>query len=209
MKRFLILTTVCCPLTAPAALTFSESWVVSSLIPDNDPVGYSDTRTITTDIAVISDVSVDLVFTGGWNGDLYAYLVHDSGFSVLLNRVGLSLGMPDGSSGAGMTLALNDAAAEDVHLAAPLVGTFSGTFQPDGRLTDPSLVLDTDPRTAMLSSFVNLDGNGDWTLFVADVSPGSTSTLQSWSLNLTGVIPEPGVALLLAGGLPLLLRRRR
>lgn len=209
MKRLLILTTACCPLTAPAALTFSQTWVVSSLIPDNDPVGITDTRTITTDIALITDVSVDLVFTGGWNGDLYAYLVHDSGFSVLLNRIGRSAAVPDGSSAAGMTLTLSDAAAADVHTAAPLVGNFSGIFQPDGRQTDPSQALDTDPRTAPLLSFVNLDGNGDWTLFVADVSPGATSTLQSWSLNLTGAIPEPGVALLLVGGLPALLRRRR
>ena len=29
-----------------------------------------------------------LNLSGGWNGDLYAYLVHNSGFAVLLNRVG-------------------------------------------------------------------------------------------------------------------------
>jgi hypothetical protein len=41
----------------------------------------------------------------------------------------------------------------------------SGTYQPDGRTTDPLTVLDTDPRMAMLSSFTGLDANVTWTLF--------------------------------------------
>jgi hypothetical protein len=40
----------------------------------------------------ITDVNVGLQLSGGWNGDLYAYLVHSSGFAVLLNRVGRGTG---------------------------------------------------------------------------------------------------------------------
>ena len=73
----------------------------------------------------------------------------------------------------------------------------TGSFQPDGRTTDPLAVLATDARPAMLSSFTGLDANGSWTLFLADQASGEVSTLQSWSLSITGV-PEPSAALLSA-----------
>src|SRR6186997_538920 len=75
--------------------------------------------------------------------------------------------------------------------------------------TGPVSVLDTDARTLLLSSFNGLDPHGGWTLFVADISSGEEHTLNSWSLQLTGV-PEPascgGLAM---GGLLVCLRRRR
>src|SRR5215210_9531372 len=36
----------------------------------------------------ITSISFTFTTTGGWNGDLYAYLSHGDGFGVLLNRVG-------------------------------------------------------------------------------------------------------------------------
>jgi len=208
MKRLICLTAAFAPLGASAALTFGDTWVVNTAIPDNDPVGYTDTRNISAEFNVITSVTVGLVFNGGWNGDLYAYLVHDTGFSVLLNRVGRSDPAPDGSASSGMVIMLADTAATDVHQSAPTTGLFTGTYQPDGRQTDPFSVLDSDPRSASLASFNNLDPNGNWTLFVADLSAGDQSILQSWSINIVG-IPEPGTALLCLLGLtPLLLRRR-
>lgn len=52
----------------------------------------------------------------------------------------------------------------------------TGTWQPDGRTNSPGSVLDSQPPDAFLSSFNGLDPNGDWTLFVADVSGGDTHT---------------------------------
>ena len=60
----------------------------------------------------------------------------------------------------------------------------------------------------MLSNFTGLNPNGTWTLFVADQSAGAQSTLQSWSMTITGV-PEPSCALLLLTTSLLLARRRR
>jgi len=196
--------------TLPAATTWSQTWNVSTAIPDNDDVGFADTRTINVpDITEIENVTVGLHFTGGWNGDLYAYLVHGSGFAVLLNRPGRSLSYPDGSATVGMEVTFDDSAFADLHTAIPMSGgSVIGTYQPDGRITDPLDVLDTDPRPAMLSSFIGLDANNTWTLFVADQAAGETSTLQSWTLTITGV-PEPSVALLGGLGMLLLLRRRR
>jgi hypothetical protein len=164
---------------------------------------------VVPDLTEIQSVTVALNFNGGWNGDLYAYLVHGTGFAVLLNRPGRDTGTPDGASSVGMTIVLDDAAASDIHTGIPMSGgVVTGTWQPDGRTTDPLLVVAADSRTALLSSFSGLDANGNWTLFVADQSAGHVATLESWSLTVTG-IPEPSV-LLLAGIAPLgLLRRRR
>jgi hypothetical protein len=50
------------------------------------------------------------------------------------------------------------------------------------------------------SQFASSDPNGSWTLFIADLSGGSVSTLNSFSLDLTAV-PEPvSVALGIFGG---------
>jgi subtilisin-like proprotein convertase family protein len=193
-----------------AATTWSQTWNVSTAIPDNDDVGFSDTRTINIpDITEIESVSVSLNFTGGWNGDLYAYLVHGDGFAVLLNRPGRSLTHTDGSATVGMDITFDDSAVSDIHTAIPMSGgSVSGTYQPDGRETDPYNTLNTDARTAMLADFIGLDPSGEWKLFVADQSPGEESTLQSWSLTITAV-PEPSAALLGMLGALLLLWRRR
>jgi subtilisin-like proprotein convertase family protein len=186
------------------------TWNVSTAIPDNDEVGFVDTRTVSVPgMTEITGVTVNLQITGGWNGDLYAYLVHGSGFSVLLNRPGRSLANPDGSGASGMSITIADSATLDIHTAIPMSGgSVSGTFQPDGRETDPYNTLNTDARTATLADFIGLDPNGTWKLFVADQSAGEESTLQSWSLTITAV-PEPSAVLVAALGLLPLLRRKR
>jgi subtilisin-like proprotein convertase family protein len=200
-----------CAVPAAASTTWiGPTWNVSTAIPDNDDVGLSDNRSITVPaISTIENVTVNLHLTGGWNGDLYAYLVHGSGFSVLLNRPGRSASHPDGSATVGMNVTFDDAALSDVHTTIPMSGGLvSGTYQPDGRTTDPLLVLETDSRPAMLSTFDGLAASGMWTLFIADQSAGETSTLQSWSLTIQGV-PEPSAALLAIMSVLPLLRRRR
>ena len=137
-------------------------------------------------------------------------LQHSSGFSVLLNRPGRSTGNPFGYADSGFTVTLDDAAANgDIHdyqnVTVPGAGSpLTGTWQPDARNVDPADAMDTTSRTAYLSSFDGLDANGDWTLFLADIEYGAASTLDSWSLEVTGleVIPEPtNVALAIFGSL--------
>jgi len=89
-------------------------------------------------------------------------------------------------------------------------GCITATWPPDARNVDPDFVLDTDPRTAFLSSFNGLAADGNWTLFMADMSAGDESTLTGWGLTITGSVPEPSRVLLLMLGLASsLLRRRR
>ncbi|MEP2776552.1 MAG: proprotein convertase P-domain-containing protein [Luteolibacter sp.] len=210
MKPFFILC-VLFPVAANAAsTTFTQTWNISTAIPDNDDVGFTDMRTVSApEITEIESMTVNLTLSGGWNGDLFAYLVHDSGFSVLLNRVGKDSANPDGAGSSGLNITFSEGASSDVHTTIPLTGIMvSGNYQPDGRTTDPLFVDSGDARTAMLGSFTGLDANGIWTLFIADQAAGDTSTLESWSLSITGV-PEPTTALLGGLGMLLLFRRKK
>ena len=209
--RSLILLPMFFASAASAATINTPTFNVNTIIPDNDASGLADHRSVSAPgLTEIQSVTVMLTITGGWNGDLYAHLVHETGFSVLLNRPGRTSSNPDGAASSGMSVSLLGSSATDVHLGLPLTGTdVAGTFQPDARTEDPLLVTDTSPRSAFLSSFTGLDPNGTWTLFVADQSPGAVSTLESWSLSITAV-PEPSVAVF--GGVALaamLIRRRR
>jgi subtilisin-like proprotein convertase family protein len=194
----------------PSALSagiVTNSWSGSQVIPDNNASGVAFTFALPAGSwLVITNVTVDLTIAGGWNGDLYAYLSHGSGFAVLLNRIGSTSVNPGGSGVSGMNVELSDSYVKDIHTA--LNNPLTGNFAPDGRNVNPFTALNTDPRTAMLSSFDGLNPNGTWTLFFADVSPLATSTIQNWSVNIGMTVPEPnGFALMGLTGAAVLARR--
>jgi subtilisin-like proprotein convertase family protein len=174
-----------------STMTANSGFANGGVIPDGSLTGWSDTRSV-SGIGNISDVSVTLNLSGGWNGDLYAYLVHGCGFSVLLNRVGVTANGSPGYGTAGMNVTLSDAAVlGNIHsVLAPVSG---GIYQPDGRNVNPltpGSVLGSTPSTTPLSSFNGLNPSGNWTLFIADVSGGDVSTVTSWGLDIASV-PEP------------------
>lgn len=139
----------------------------------------------------ISSITVTLIISGGYNGDVYASLSHVSGYAVLLNRVGGSVGNPYGSGSSGFAVTLNMGLLNDIHNASgtfgqPIIGS---DFSADGRVsyTDPSR--DTSHT---LDVFNQANPYGTWTLYFADLSPGSVSTLHGWSLDITAApVPEP------------------
>ena len=67
----------------------------------------------TTDL--VTFVTLTLVTSSGWNGDLYAYLEHKGAITVLLNRAGLTAGNSAGAVSNGMNVTFSDAATVDVH----------------------------------------------------------------------------------------------
>ena len=179
-------------LTSHAVITYSTNWsntlnpgtpfANGGVVPDNNFSGWSDSRVLDSAPAgtvTPGSVTVALNLTGGWNGDLFAYLVNSSGgFSLLLNRVGLhesGVGTYGyGDAGMNVTLA---ATGTTIHQYGG-TNTFSapptGTWAADG---------------GNLGSF--LSQGGTWSLFIADLNGGDITTVQSWGLQMDIVaVPE-------------------
>lgn len=185
-------------------------------IPDGSPIGLTSSTTLSGISGTISSVTVNLDITGGFNGDLYAYLAGPTGeFVVLLNRVGLTTGSPAGYGDSGFNITLSDG-APDIHYYQSegptyLGGQLTGTWAPDGRNIDPQSSPSTFAATAPstdLSSFDDQTANGLWTLYVADLSSGGQSTAVSWGLSVV-TVPEPQTWALAASGVGLLLALKR
>ncbi|MCX6872188.1 MAG: PEP-CTERM sorting domain-containing protein, partial [Verrucomicrobia bacterium] len=196
MKFPLLPLSACALMLAPGGATAATTLVFSKLVntevPDNDASGLASVLAVAGGGQTITGMEVILDTRNGWNGDLYAYLEHNGVISVLLNRPGRTAADPAGAASSGMQLRFADSAPTDIHTA--ISGTFgvlaSGTYQPDARAADPDLVTDTSPRSLYLSGFTGQVADGNWTLFVADLSGGDVATLGTWSLSLN-VVPEP------------------
>lgn len=195
--------------------TLIQNWFLNQTIPDNNLSGVVSPVTVSfPGMNAITDLQVQLNVSGDFTGDLYAWLQHDTGFAVLLNRPGRTATSTFGYNDPGLFITLDDNGS-DVHLYrtqfpsnpnAPI--PLTGVWAPDGRNVSPLIVTDTDPRTATLSAFNGLDPNGAWSLFVADTSGGGVHNLVSWSLIITAV-PEPGTWAMLVLGLALFAWSRR
>jgi subtilisin-like proprotein convertase family protein len=197
------------PSVGVAAIVEVHSFSPGLGIPDGNPAGLADARLVASAITGIEEIRLTLDISGSFNGDLYATLQHESGFAVLLNRVGRTATNSFGFGDDGLRITLYDEGSfEDIHGQTSGGGLVLGTFGSDGRASDPGVVLETDPRTALLDSFAGLDANGTWTLFVADLAGGDAHTLNEWSMEISG-IPEPGSLILLVLSGAFLLRRSR
>jgi subtilisin-like proprotein convertase family protein len=181
-------------LTAQAALyTFSGN--PSQNIPDANPSGIAYTFEVPGAGRQVSSVSVTLNISGGWNGDLYAYLAHDSSVLLLLDRVGVAAGNPYGYGDAGFGATLRDSASVNIHNYGGNGGDpITGTFRADGQTTSPMAAPSSFSAggggATFTSTFGGTDPYGLWRLFLADVSGGSTATLDYWSVEILAV-PEP------------------
>ena len=140
---------------------------LGQVIPDNTPAGVGYSINFGASGLTISDISVTINVSGGYNGDLYAYVTHGDQIAYLLSA----------------NPAVSSSGFNNVTF---VVGT--GTPIPtggSGQLTDTSYT-----GVNNLNVFNDTDPNGDWTLFFADVNPGDTSTLNRFSIGITAV-PEP------------------
>lgn len=180
-------------------ITFNSGFANGTAIPDGNLSGWSDTRTLSGYSGLITDLNVSLYLSGGYNGQLYGYLTHDTGFAVLLNRVGRSSGNPPGYGDAGFNMTFDDAAADNVHYYQNVSYTLSGGqllgfWQPDGRNilpTSSAATFNSTLPSTYLSSFNSLDPNGNWTLFLADTVSGQPAAIQSWELDFQlAAVPE-------------------
>jgi subtilisin-like proprotein convertase family protein len=197
-----------------STFTFSSSVAV----PDGNPSGVSLQQNVAGMGSAIGGVTVSLDLSGGYNGDLYAYLRGpQGGFAVLLNRDGVTGGNTFGYADTGLNITLDDSAGYgNIHFYQGFgydlngSGQLTGTWASDGRAIDPQsnpLLFDITQPTLTLGSFNGKNANGTWTLFVADLSAGEQSTLVSWQLQIQ-TVPEPSTWALLGTGIFLAARRR-
>ena len=182
-----------------------------SAISDGNPVGLMQSFSVASISGSITNVQITLDITGGFNGDLYAYLVNPQGqLAVLLNRPGVTGSNPFGYGDAGMNITLDGLAANNIHdYAMGGSGTFSlsgTTWAADGRNVNPQAagsILYGASTAANLSIFQNTDPNGVWTFFIADLGTGGgVANLNSVILNIM-TVPEPQSWAMLGGGLAL------
>jgi len=201
MKTATLISGALLSLSAQAGIdTFKGPFPNAGVVPDGNLSGWSDTETVSGSAGNIARLSVTLDLSGGYNGDLYAYLSYDGSQVVLLNRVGVGTGTDltysFGYAGAGFNnLVLQDGASNpDIHNYGGGLGT--GIYSPDGRDVSP-LASPTDllgaSRATLDGTFHGMNPNGQWTLVVADLSAGGgTSQLSSWGLDITTFnVPEP------------------
>ena len=176
---------------------------LNQYVPDSPQGGLAYSFVFEDTGLQIGSITLTLSISGGYNGDLYASLSHGANYAVLLNRVGGGLGSPYGSGTSGFDITLNMGLLNDIHNASGMPGQpiTGNNFSADGRVyyTDASR-----DATHTLDAFNRVDPYGTWTLFFADLSPGSVSRLNGWTLDIT-TVPEPvDVALSCFAGLFLL-----
>ncbi len=180
---------------AQATYTFTGSGAnitIPTLMQVSGPLSYATASGVS---GTVTDITVELNITGGFNGDLYAYLVapNQSTTAVLL-------GTPGGNFtqvGSGYNnISLTDAAGvgNNIQDASQTWGTaLAGTYYAEVSLL------------SAFGSYLTANGaNGNWRLFIANQSSGDngSSVLGSWSLSMTtSAVPEPDqvVAITLLG----------
>jgi subtilisin-like proprotein convertase family protein len=222
MKTKLLISAVTLAAGLAQATIVVDNWssgTLNTAIPDGNPVGITSSTTFSgLDASAINEVDVTLTISGGYNGDLYGYLVLQSAdssttTSILLNRVGRTDASGFGYSASGLSgVVLSGDTGQsysNIHgVSSPSAG---GTYLADGRTTDPNGDFTGSSSTAGLEILNGHNANGTWTLFLADLASGDQGTLTSWNLTVS-VVPEPvtvalGVFGLALGGL--MVRRHR
>ena len=119
-------------------------------------------------------MTVNLLFAGGYNGDLYVSLYAPDGtFAVLLNQPGVAVN-GFGAAGAGMNITLADGGTNLIQNETSAT-SLTGTYQ----------------AADLLAVFQGVPANGKWVLYCANLGIGDgPTTLVSWGVNVT-VVPEP------------------
>ena len=201
--------------------SFTNSYSISPYIdiPQGNLVGVSEQFVVSGMSGVLGGLTLSLNIAGGFNGNLYSYLVGPQGqMAILLNSVGVTSGNPFGASDAGFNIVLDMLATNNVHDYASSAyslnpdGQVTGTWAADGRNIDPlsdPAAFDSAATTSGLNIFQGMEANGTWTLFLAEAGSGGVQpVLQSAILTVT-TIPEPAIMALFGLGISCLLLARR
>ena len=135
MKQALLRVALILGLAIPALATSYTYSGSAYVIPDGNPIGAFSTITVASAGTSLTNITVSLEISGGFNGDLYGYLSYNSSLVTLLNRVGVESGNSFGSPGSGFAVILGSSGTDVHSQSAP--GLLSGSFLADGRGIDP------------------------------------------------------------------------
>jgi hypothetical protein len=188
----LVLLAVMTTALVQAQTTESFTFTTNRVVPDGSASGLSDVRSVNSAIGNITSLKVRLKVTGEFNGDLYGYLRHSSGFTVLINRPGKTATNAFGYGDSGFNITFQDGAVNgNLHtyqnvITPPDGSPLTGIWQPDGRNVDPDVVTEASLPTTSLTNFNGLNAAGDWTLYLADTQSGGTNMVTEWGLDITG-----------------------
>ena len=175
------------PPSAPSALCFSRSGL-GLAIPDNSPVGVTDTIKVPNNSGDIDDITVvidNIAHT--WVGDLIARLHHEGETDTLFSRIGTG---GNGNSTDNLTgIRFTDSAS--VAINSLLVNTTPvapGNYLPGGRTGVDSL-----KKPFVRPGGAPSEMNGNWVLWVNDNAGLDLGTLNAWSIcfysdNITQII---------------------
>jgi len=140
-------------------------------IPDNDPVGVTNTITVPDSFNVL-DVNVGTLIPHSWVGDLIVTVTHGATVVTIVDR----MGVPASSSGCD---------SDDLSLVLDDEGTGGAVEDICGPLTTPQSPPNYVPNEP-LSAFDGMNAAGDWTITVTDNAAGELGFLIFWSLEFTG-----------------------
>lgn len=172
-----------------APITLTRTVPGGLAIPDNDPLGVTDTFTITNDLQ-IADVNfrvdnLDHTFTG----DLTVMLKAPNGYGLdLIWLREILFGGGDGDDF--INTVIDDESVNDLNQSFSTDAPFTGDWLP--AFTSPVWLLFGDPAIFPdpVGQLGRLDGQstqGDWKIHIADLAGIDTGTLNSWSLIVTPV----------------------
>ncbi len=192
-KTLLVTLVVLTAAVTQASYTFYGSGANLTIPTLQQVAGPISTATASGVSGTVTDIALQLDITGGFNGDLYAYLVApDQSTTAVL------LGTPGGNFsqiGSGYQITLTDGGID---------GAIQNAAQSWGTAVTGTYYAEVSLLTAFGSYLATYGANGDWRLFIANQSSGDNgvSVLGSWSLSMTTTaVPEPDqvVAMALLG----------
>jgi subtilisin-like proprotein convertase family protein len=143
-------------------------------IPDNNPLGVSDTLNMGASFS-IQDVNISLDVTHTWVGDLIVTVEHLGTTVTIMDRPGV----PASTFGCGednLDIVLDDEGSG---------GAIEAQCSPG--LSSPPGYAPNNP----LSAFDGLDSAGNWTITISDNAGADTGTLNSWTVTFSELGASP------------------
>ncbi|HYE97167.1 MAG TPA: proprotein convertase P-domain-containing protein, partial [Rubricoccaceae bacterium] len=178
MRSTLLLGALSLVFAATASAQYTQCNNTPLVIPDSPAPAVSNTIVVPgTATGTITEASVTVNATHSWIGDLIIRVSRGATTTTLIDRPGFT-GTGFGCSG----------------------NNFNNTFDDDGTVNGETGCLNDPanpayPAGAQIVPFSPLsawDGQtapGTWTLTVSDNAGGDTGQINSWCINLAGVIP--------------------